>query len=396
VLGYFQPSVSRTGNKSFLPKLSLPVASAQGQPVDDWVASEQTNSLHCINMVSANCNKRGILKVKNKMLRLFVVAMILSFGVLTIAVAQKPASGAKPVSLLSSLPPADAVALVNVARVLDEAMPKLLADNPAKLAEVTNELERFKTQTGLDARSFEQIALGFTYKYPRQGVTKVSTVALARGTFNAAAMVAAGRLAANGKYVEQKYQGKTIYIFTFDRQIRLFGLWSMNVSDLAVSALDGNTLALGDVAAVHGVIDATRTRKRANADLLALASRDPNAILGFGGNISPTLLENLSLSNDTIARELTAVRQVYGTLGMTSTDLELMMAARTVDTYSAKNLGDTVEGLKQLGALFVNRLTAAKGALAKTALNNLKTTTVGNELQVRTAVAQSQVAPLMR
>ncbi|HEV2829606.1 MAG TPA: hypothetical protein VGW76_18550 [Pyrinomonadaceae bacterium] len=335
--------------------------------------------------------------MKNKMLRLFVVAVILSFGVSALAIAQKPASGGKPAaSLLSFLPPSDAVALVNVTRVLDEAMPKLLAGNPAKLAEVTNELEKFKTQTGLDAHSFEQIALGFTYKYPRQGVTKISTVALARGTFNAAAMVAAGRLAASGKYVEQKYQGKTIYIFTFDRQIRLFGVWNMNVSDLAVSALDGNTLTLGDVAAVHGVIDAIRTKKHANAELLALASRDPNAILGFGGNMSPTLLENLSLSNDTIARELTAVRQVYGTLGMTSTDLELMMAARTVDTYAARNLGDTVEGLKQLGAFFVNRLTAAKGALAKTALNNLKTTTVGNELQIRTAVAQSQVAPLIR
>lgn len=335
--------------------------------------------------------------MKNKVLRLFVVAMILSFGVSAVAIAQKPASSLRPAgSLLSSLPPSDAVALVNVARVLDEAMPKLLADNPAKLAEVTNELERFKTQTGLDARSFEQIALGFTYKYPRQGVTKISTVALARGTFNAGAMVAAGRLAANGKYVEQKYQWKTIYIFSFDRQIRLFGVWNMNLSDLAVSALDSKTLTLGDVASVHGVIDSVRTKKHANADLLALASRDPNAILGFGGNISGTLLENLSLSNDTIARELTAVRQVYGTLGMTSTDLELMMAARTVDTYSAKNLGDTVEGLKQLGAFFVNRLTAAKGALAKTALNNLKTTTVGNELQIRTAVAQSQIAPLMR
>ena len=81
---------------------------------------------------------------------------------------------------------------------------------------------------------------------------------------------------------------------------------------------------------------------------------------------------------------------------MTSTDLELMLTARTVDTYAAKNLGDTVEGLKQLGAFFVGRLTAAKGALARTALNNLKTTAVGNELQIRTVVAQSQVTPLMR
>jgi len=374
-----------------MPTLRVERSAEQpNRPTSNWLGRIGQNS-HVIVI-------EGIyLKMKNKVLRLFVVAMILSFGVSAVAIAQKPASSPRPAgSLLSSLPPSDAVALVNVARVLDEAMPKLLADNPAKLAEVTNELERFKTQTGLDARSFEQIALGFTYKYPRQGVTKISTVALARGTFNAGAMVAAGRLAANGKYVEQKYQGKTIYIFSFDRQIRLFGVWNMNLSDLAVSALDSKTLTLGDVASVHGVIDSVRTKKHANADLLALASRDPNAILGFGGNISGPLLENLSLSNDTIARELTAVRQVYGTLGMTSTDLELMMAARTVDTYSAKNLGDTVEGLKQLGAFFVNRLTAAKGALAKTALNNLKTTTVGNELQIRTAVAQSQIAPLMR
>ena len=364
-----------------------------------WVASEETNNVRYISVVDhVIAIREEFLKVKNGVLRLFGVALILIFGISTIAVAQRtPTVTGKPgMDLLSSLPPSDAVALVNVARVFDEAVPKLLADNHAKLADLTNELAKFKAQTGLDPRSFERAALGFSYKYPRQGITKISTVALARGTFNAAAMVAAGRLAASGKYVEQKYQGKTIYIFTFDRQMKLFGLWNMNVSDLAVAALDGNTLALGDVEAVHGVIDSARARKHPNAELLALASRDRDAILGFGGNISPTLLENLSLSNDTIARELTAVRQVYGTLGMTSTDLELMMTARTVDTYSAKNLGDTVEGLKQLGAFFINRLTAAKGALAKSALNNLKATAVGNELQIRTTVAQSQVAPLMR
>lgn len=333
--------------------------------------------------------------MNSKILKSFLTALLLAGAISTSTFAQKT-SARQPVTLMSSLPPSDAVAIVNVARVFDEAMPKLLADNPAKLTEVADELAKFKTQTGLDARSFEQIALGFTYKYPRQGITRISTVALARGTFNAGALTAAGRLAANGKYIEQKYQGKTIYIFTLNRQLRLFGVWNMNVSDLAVTPLDGNTLALGDVDAIRGVIDATRTRKHANADLLALAGRDPNAIVGFGGNISPLLLENLSLSNDSIARELTAVRQVYGTLGMTTTDLELMMTARTVDNYSAKNLGDTVEGLKQLGAFFVGRLAAAKGALARTALSNLKVTTVGNELQLKTAVAQSQVTPLIR
>lgn len=337
--------------------------------------------------------------MKNKFVGVFVVGSILIavFSAIGFAQRSRKTSTAKEVpSLLSSLPPSDAVALVNVNRVLDEALPKLLAENPARLAEVNTELANFKTQTGLDPRSFDQIALGFSYEYPREGITKISTVALAHGSFSAGAMVAAGRMAANGKYTEEKYQGKTIYIFAIDRQIRLLGLWNVKVRDLAVAALENNMLALGDLESVRGAINAKRTRKYANPELVSLATRDPNAMVGFGGNISEALMQNLRLSNDMIARELTAVRQVYGSLGMTSTDLELMMTARTVDTYAAKNLGDTVEGLKQFGALFINRLSAAKGTLARSALNNLKITTQGNELQIKTSVAQSQVSPLMR
>jgi hypothetical protein len=201
-------------------------------------------------------------------------------------------------------------------------------------------------------------------------------------------------MVANGKYQEQKYQSKTIYIFTLDQQAKLFGLWDVRVKDLAVCPLDSKTLALGDLQSVRATIDVVKERSRANAELIALASHDPNAIVGFGGNISRALLENLR--NDTIARNLTAVRQVYGTVGLTDKDLELLIAARTVDEYSAKNLSDTIEGLKQFGALFINRLPAAKGALARSALGNLKITTQGNELQIRTAVAQAEIAPLMQ
>jgi hypothetical protein len=339
--------------------------------------------------------------VKKISIAALTIALTLTFVLPAESLAQRsrttrPTSAGLTPGLLSSLPPSDAVALINVNRLLDEAMPKLLAENPARLAEVTNELANFKTQTGLDPRSFDQIALGMRYAYPEEGITKISTVGLARGTFNAGAIVAAGRLAANGKYVEQTYQGKTIYIFTLDRQLRLLGLWDIKVGDLAVTPIGGNLIALGELDAVRGAIDASRTRKYANPELIALASRDPNAIVGFGGNLTEKLLQNLRITNDGVARELTAVRQVYGTLGMTTTDLELMMAARTVDPDSARNLSDTVEGLKQFGAIFINRLSSVKGTLARSALNNLKVTTQGNELQIRTAVAQSQVTPLIR
>jgi len=337
--------------------------------------------------------------VKNSFFKLFALAMALTFCVAGPSLAQRNRNAApskQAPGLLSALPPSDAVALIRVNRVIDEALPKLLSENPAKVAEVNAELAKFKTNTGLDPRSFDEIALGLQYTYPSEGVTKIRTVALARGAFNSGAIVAAGRLAANGKYQEQKYQGKTIYLFSLDQQIKLAGLWDLKIRDLAVTALDGHTLALGDLEAVRGAIDANRTRKYANPELIALASRDPDAIVGFGGDISPQLMENLSLTNDSIARELAAVRKIYGSLGMTSADLELTLAARTVDAYAAKNLGDTVEGLKQLAGLFIGRLSPVKSVLARTALSNLKITTQGNELQLRTAVAQSQVTPLMK
>lgn len=337
------------------------------------------------------------MKVKNSFFKSFALALACSALFSGIALAQGNSPRTRPAnSLLASLPPSDAVALIKVQRVIDEALPKLLAENPSRVAEVNEEMAKFKTQTGIDPRSFDQIALGLSFTYPSERITKVNTVVIASGTFNAGALVAAGRLAASGKYKEEKFQGKTIYVYSLDREVKLLGLLNVKINDLAVTAINGNILAMGNLESVKGAIEANRTRKYANPQLIELASRDPNAIMGFGGNISEALMESLRNSNGSWARELTAVRQVYGSLAMTSADLELMLAARTVDAASAKNLSDTVDGLVQLGTLFLGRLSPVRETLARSAMKNLKVTTAGNELQIRTAVAQTQVAPLIR
>lgn len=327
----------------------------------------------------------------------FVIALVTVLGLHDTGGAQpskKPA--AQPASnLFSALPESDGLAQVRVKHLLNEVMPRLLASNQAKLDETNAAIERFKTRTGLDPRAFEQVALSVRYSYPAEGVTKVQTVALANGTFSAGAMVAAGRVAANGRYREENYQGKTIYIFTLNDQIRIFGLFDFKIRELAASPLDTNTLAVGDPISIRSVIDVTRGRKRSNEELIALASRDPQAVISFGSNITPTLLQNLNIGNDSIASDLSGVRQAYGSVGATERDLELFLGARTISADAARDLGDTLEGLKQFGALFIGRLTGAKGVLAKSALTNLKITTQANELQIRTAVAQADVGPLM-
>jgi hypothetical protein len=331
-------------------------------------------------------------------LRLFVLAAIVfSLAAFKVDGQTRPkatAAQALP-SLMASLPESDGVAQVKLHSLLNEVLPQVLATNPSKLAEISADLDRFKTRTGLDARSFDQLALGVKYTYPSPGITKLQTVALATGTFNSGAMVAAGRAAADGKYREEKYQGKTIYIFTVEENISIFGMFDFNVKEIAVAPLDANTLALANPENIRSVIDVSRNRQRRNAELIALANRDPNAVIGFGSNISEQLIKNIDIGNAPIAQDLSALRQVYGSVGTTPKDVAVFLAARTVDAPSARSLADTLEGLKQFGAFFVGRLTGAKGVLAKSALANLKISSQANELQVRTAVAQSEIAPFL-
>ena len=332
--------------------------------------------------------------MKRNLINLAVILVVLASGS-QLQAQTRGRNTAQPVpTLMASLPESDAVAQVKVKQLLNEAMPRILAGNPAKLSEANASIENFKTRTGLDPRMFQQVAIGVRYTYPSEGVTKLQTVALANGSFSANAMMAAGRVASNGKYREEKYQDKTIYIFTLEENVKLLGVFDLRIGELAAAPLDNNILALGDPIAVRSAIDASRSRKRANAELIALANRDPNAVIGFGSNMSEQLIGNLDIGNAPIASDLKSLRQVFGSVGTTESDLQLFLAARAVNAEAAQSLETTLEGLKLFGAAFVGRLSGAKGVLAKSALANMKINSTANELQIRTSVAQAEVGPL--
>ncbi len=137
-------------------------------------------------------------------------------------------------------------------------------------------------------------------------------------------------------------------------------------------------------------------RGRANGELIELASRDPKAVIGFGANLPRALLANLNVGNDTIAKDVNSIRQAYGSIGTTDTDVSLSLIARTDNAEAAKNLNDTVTGLKQLGAILIVRMAPARKALAQSALDNLKITTRGNELEIRTQVAAANLASVIK
>jgi hypothetical protein len=324
------------------------------------------------------------------------LSLLLILVVLSAVAAQTRKSVTPPQSAITGyLPPSDAIAIIDVKRMLSETVPGIFGGDVAKLAQANAEVDKFKTRTGVDLRSVDRLAIGIHYMYPTAKTTKLEVVAIGHGSFDAKAVTASARAAANGKSREEKYHGVTITIIDVNDDLKMLGLWTMHVNDLAICVLDQNSLGLGTLANVRAAIDAGQAG-RAPADLIGLATRDQNSVIGFAANVTPELLAQLDVGNDTIAKDVSAIKQAYGSVGSTQTDVTMTLVARTNSVEAAKNLGDTVEGLRQLGGIFITRMTEPRKSLAESALNNLKITARGDDLEIRTQVTAASLAALVK
>lgn len=308
--------------------------------------------------------------------------------------ATSPANAQAATALLATLPASDAVMLVDVRRLLTEALPRV-HNNPAELARVNAEIDQFKARTGLDARSFERLAVGVSYARTENGKTLVETVAIARGTFNPAALVGAARIASKDKLQEQKYAGKTIHVFSVNDQVKLLGMFNLRVTDVAVAALDAHTLAIGKLERVRAAIDASAGRGRVSPEIAALATRDANAIIGLGGNVPQSLTQNLNVGNEAISKSIASVRQFYSALGTTAGGFNLLTVLRTETASAAQTLSTTIAGLKQIAPIFIGQMRPERARPLQGLVDNTKVSTQGNDVQITLELAQADVAAMM-
>lgn len=326
---------------------------------------------------------------------------------------------------MMSLPESDGVVSVDVQRLLNEMLPRVLADDQVKLAQVNSRIDQIKTRTGFDVRLFNRVAVGVRFvKGTKPDSIAVESVALARGDFSAQSMLSAGLLAAKGKYKyqQQKYGKKVIYVFNSDDLFGKEKLPQVDVGDdarkaggkaaeiadgllqkvmnfkgeVGIVALDANTLAIGQPNRVRAAIDADAGRGRINAALAQLATRRPDSVIGFGVNVPTNSSRFFGFDNDQIAKNIDAIRQVYGFVGSTSTGFEMQNFARTSTPAQAKEVYDMLEGFKDLGGFFASSLSGDKGKLAQNALANLKISNEGQEVLIRLELAQADVAMLVR
>lgn len=315
---------------------------------------------------------------------------------LTVIAATTAAAQSAHAAASLPLPAADAVLTLDVRALFNEVLPRALASDKERLAQVTADVEEFKARTGIDAREFDALAVGVRIVPLPSGATKLDRVtAVARGRFKPDALVSAARAAAKGGLTEQTYGGKKVYVAAVNDQIKLFGLAKMHVKELAFAVLDQNTLALGEPEDVRAAIDAQAGRGRADLSMLNFP-RGAGDFLAYAGNIPAGALAGVETGlSANVDRAVASIRGVYGTVGSTPAGLQLMTSLRAGTSSDAKQLYDVVNAMRQIAPGLIS-MAGAKWGFARGLVDTLKVTTKGNEVQLRLEVPQADLATVLK
>lgn len=338
--------------------------------------------------------------MKNKIIVWFIlIAFVLSAFALIFVDAK--ATG-KTNDLAGLLPASDMVVTLDAQRLFNQAMPQILSANQEKLADINRKIDDLKNKTGLDARQFEQVAIGLATKQISAKDVEFEPFVLARGSFNSGALVAVAKMASGGKYREEKIGNRTIYVFTakefVDKNLpnknnsyfdKLFEKVTKSLDrEVAVTTFDEKTLAFGTPARVR---EAFEKKTRVGNDVLGLAYRNPNAVVSFGGKMPNGMSAFLPFENDELGKNLDAIRQMSGALNVENKNAAVSIMAKTLKDEQAQGLKETVEGLQMLGKVFLGNSKSADKQVYARMIENAKISRTGSEVLFDLQVPQSDI-----
>lgn len=337
--------------------------------------------------------------------KIFVFLIIAAFVFSAIAFAfSANAAGSKKASELAALLPAsDIVVVMDAQKTFNTALPQVLSANQEMLARINGRIDAVKNKIGIDARQFEQVAVGAKAGQVSAGRTEIEPFVLARGSFNSAQMVTAAKLFSKGKYTEEKIGSRTVYVFKISEIVpqdktppdnSLLGkmldkIMNSLSNEVAVTAYDANTLAFGTPARVREAF--TNDKSRVGADVLALATKNRNAIVSFGGKMPKGMGALLPIDNDEIGRTIDAINQFSGSLDVAGGKANLSVLAKTLKEEDAELLHGTIDTLRTLGKMVLSGNKNADKQVYARMLENASITRAGTEVSLDLEVAQSDI-----
>lgn len=309
--------------------------------------------------------------------------------------------------LAAQLPASDAVVTMDMQRLMNTALPQILSADPKTLGDINAEIDKLKSQTGIDLRQFEQLAVGLTYKQTAPKTFDFEPVFLARGSYKADAYLGVAKVASKGKYREEKVGGKTIYVFslkdivpnnkpktnTAPRRNPLDKMFEKLYGELAVTTFDDNTLAFGTLARVRELIAGT---SHVGQDVLSLASRRPNTVMSFGANVPAGMSQIFNMDgNDEIGKNLDAIHQAYGSMDVADGNATVSFAAITLQPEQAQSLEEMLSGFQMIGKGYLSGMKGADKQVYARMAENARISRNNNEVTIDVKVPQSDINVLL-
>lgn len=311
--------------------------------------------------------------------------------------------------LAALLPSSEIVVTFDAQKTLNTALPQILSANQDKLTEINAHIDEIKTKIGLDPRQFEQIAVGMKTTQTGAQTTELDPFILARGSFNSAQLITAAKLFSKGKYTEEKIGNRTIYIFKTEPTAasgttsgnstppaknsmlgKILGSLFKNISkEIAITAYDNNTLAFGSTARVREAFGAKKSK--VSQEILALANKNPNAVLNFGGKMPKGMGAFLPLDNDELGKTLDAINQLSGSLDVEGGKSNLFVSAKTLKPEEAEQLYNTIDAIRELGKVFLGGNKNADKQVYARMVENANITRNGTEVSLSLEVPQSDI-----
>ncbi len=268
------------------------------------------------------------------------------------------ASGAKAAAtadeLIATLPASDLIAVVDANRAFNELLPRLADISTLGLDKLAKSIRDFTQKTGIDPSKIRNAAIGvIAESVEGSGALAIrgKGVVLLQGIDPDAKQIEAAMKEFGSEIKTSDYKGKTIYSVASKANAPSAGPLSLKTDEVALVALGGERVALGDLNVVKQVIDIQTGSSKGGVSAAmtgALAETRSSALVRFALNVPEKLRAEAANQGD-LFKSIATIKIILGAFDVADDlGLSLDMLIRTASQNDATELENGLKGLIDL------------------------------------------------
>jgi hypothetical protein len=311
--------------------------------------------------------------------------------------ATAPASSSQTLlSSLANLPESDILIYVNLQRILNEAVPKVMPEKD--VANMRSAFNEIRQNAGIDPSRVAYIVIAVRFRKPSAELNFVPPefMVVSSGDFSADSLMILAKVAAKDKLRDEKYGSKTLGVLTIEaiaKQTETNPLLR-SFSEMAIVPLNANSIAVGTTGYLKAAVDAADGRGRISTESLNSLLRDPSALLSISGSPLTSFSKSFGLlgteTNTRDSRCDSKFGDFYAAITMDATNFMLRGAMNADNPDTAKIIKSLLSDLLQQAAGSV------PDRNAQSVLKTLSITPQDSEVVLRADIPQQMIIEFIR